>query len=157
MQCAGLAAQETARAPPAARLARYLKDARRGPPVGRPRDNPPEKKMTMQTILSAKQKEAIEACAACAHECEACTAECLEAELVADMVACLSRCIDCADVCRLTATLLARRSGIAPDMCRVCLEMCLRCEEECAKHRGPSCKACADACSACEEALREIS
>lgn len=102
-------------------------------------------------------KKATETCLACATACESYLDTCLgdggSVEIEGDGI---RKLMDCATICRVTATLLARGSGIATDQCRVCIEACLRCETECGRAGGEEAKDCARACNACEDALRAI-
>ena len=59
---------------------------------------------------------------------------------------------DCADICRLAATLLIRDSVIGHQFILICEEICQLCENECQKHEMEHCKACANACKKCAEA-----
>ena len=71
------------------------------------------------------------------------------------MVSCISLDRDCANICALTARLVARGSAHGQRLLRECAEVCKACGDECAKHahrqRG---QACADACRRWEEACR---
>jgi len=70
----------------------------------------------------------------------------------------LARCIatdmDCADICALTARLLARGSEHASHLLRECAEICNICGDECEKHAGhhDHCRECAEVCRRCAEA-----
>ncbi|WP_460676022.1 four-helix bundle copper-binding protein [Hymenobacter coalescens] len=91
---------------------------------------------------------------ACVAACEHCVASCLQEDDVQMMATCIGRCRDCADVCALTARLVARGSEHAQHLLRECAEVCRRCYEECSQHHDEHCRACADACRRCEEACR---
>ncbi|MBC7446617.1 MAG: four-helix bundle copper-binding protein [Hymenobacteraceae bacterium] len=101
-----------------------------------------------QTLLTALY--------ACISACEHCATACLGEENVRMMVRCVSLDRDCADVCALTARLLARGSEHGPHLLRECAEVCKLCGDECAKHAAhmPHCQECADACRRCEAACR---
>jgi hypothetical protein len=101
----------------------------------------------------------IEAAQRCAGACTICADACLGETDVASMVACIRLNLDCAEVCRVTATLLTRPSHRdAPALraqLQACVEMCRACAEECARHAehgSDHCRLCAEACRACAEA-----
>ncbi len=100
-----------------------------------------------QTLLAALY--------ACISSCEHCATACLGEADVKMMVRCISLDRDCADICALTARLVARGSEHAAHLLRQCAEICKACGDECAKHsQVEHCQECADACRRCEEACR---
>lgn len=98
---------------------------------------------------------AIEAATTCAAVCSVCA----DADLEEGMVDCARCCLDCADVCRTTAAILAR-PGPSGHLWRAQLETCVtacdQCAAECADHGAGHCVACAEACRACAEACRAL-
>jgi hypothetical protein len=59
---------------------------------------------------------------------------------------------DCADLCRLTAQLLERKSDNADIFLKTALVMCERCASECEKYpQMEYCKKCGEACRKCAE------
>lgn len=73
----------------------------------------------------------------------------------------LSKCIkidiDCAEICSLTASLLARVSEHGNHLVKESMEVCNACAEECDKHAEMGmehCRMCAEACRACADACR---
>lgn len=71
----------------------------------------------------------------------------------------MTRCIrldrDCAEICKLTASALARNSESARVLLQACADICRECGAECARHSHMDhCRQCAEACKACEEACR---
>jgi hypothetical protein len=101
-----------------------------------------------QTLLDALN--------ACIAACEHCATACLQEQDVQMMARCISLDRDCADVCALTARLVARGSEHAAHLLRECAEICRLCAEECEKHGAHSqhCQECAEACRRCEQACR---
>lgn len=98
----------------------------------------------------------IEACNACASACDHCAAACLGEENVADMARCIALDLDCADLCRLAASSMARDGEFARQICRLCAEVCEACGKECRQHEHAHCQACAEACDACAQACRNM-
>ena len=96
----------------------------------------------------------LEALNRCIIACENCIAGCLGEEHVQMMVRCIAYDRDCADICRLTAAFIARRSEHALHVIKECIEICQKCYLECSQHRDEHCKQCAAACQACIEACR---
>jgi hypothetical protein len=72
------------------------------------------------------------------------------------MAKCIALDTDCADICRLTSTYMARGSEFANQMCRMCAEVCDACAEECEKHAVPHCQDCAQACRRCAQECRAM-
>jgi hypothetical protein len=88
----------------------------------------------------------------CAAECSQCAMACLDEEDVNMMRRCIRIDIDCADTCRLTASLLSRESEHGEHLLKECVEICNACAKECEKHTGMEhCRKCAEACRHCAE------
>jgi len=107
-------------------------------------------------MQNPKNQPAIETLLNCFTECENCASACLQEENVQMMVRCIQTDRDCADICKLTATLLARGSEHGKHLLRECIEVCEACAAECAKHDHDHCQRCAEACRRCAEACRSI-
>jgi hypothetical protein len=105
---------------------------------------------------------AIEALYECAQACTACADACLSEPDVADLVTCIRRNLDCADVCDTTGRVLSRHTGDDRNMMvallEACVSACASCGEECERHAGhhEHCRVCAEACRRCERACREL-
>jgi len=82
-----------------------------------------------------------------------CAASCLEEDNVKMMKDCIRLDMDCAQICSLTAALLARESEHGEHLLKECAEICGLCATECEKHASEMehCKECAAACRRCEE------
>jgi hypothetical protein len=95
----------------------------------------------------------IEALNKCAAECNHCFAACLDEENVQMLTNCIKLDIDCAQLCTLTASLLARGSEHGLHLLKECAELCDACAAECEKHSShhEHCKNCAVACSDCAD------
>jgi hypothetical protein len=114
---------------------------------------------------------AIDACRDCARACVLDTDADLAERDVAEMRTCIALCLNCADVCDVTARFLSRTAQwdqFAVDhLLRACVRVCTTCAEECARHADhhrhcavceKTCRACIQACSALldAEALEEL-
>ena len=96
------------------------------------------------TILQALGK--------CAAECSHCATACLEEQDVKMLARCIKLDIDCAEICRLASSFIARGSEHAEHLLSECAEICMACAEECEKHAHMDhCRKCAEACRHCAE------
>jgi Domain of Unknown Function (DUF326) len=91
----------------------------------------------------------------CITACETCATLCLQEEDVQMMVKCIQIDRDCADVCVLTARLVARNSPHARHIMKECIEVCQLCHDECIRHEQDHCQHCAEACRECLEACKD--
>lgn len=99
----------------------------------------------------------IDACLACAIECDHCASACLNEQNVQDMVACIKLDMDCALICSLAAKLMASGSEYSQDICVLCAKICRDCEKECEKHQHMEhCKRCSEACRRCAEECEKM-
>jgi hypothetical protein len=87
----------------------------------------------------------------CAAVCEHCASSCLASDHLQPMVECVVLDRDCADLCRLVATLASRGSRFTENLKPVLALICKACGDECAKHDTDHCRKCAAACKACEQ------
>ena len=89
----------------------------------------------------------------CALACNYCATSCLEEKEVKTLKTCVRLDIDCAQICTLTAALLARGSEHGQHLLEECAEICGLCATECEKHAGmmEHCKECAAACRKFEQ------
>jgi len=98
----------------------------------------------------------IEETLSCSAICSACADACL-VEGSPHLLACIKFDLDCADICRTTAAILARATKPGPQpmqaILAACSEACRVCAEECERHAGmhEHCRICAEACRTCEE------
>ena len=91
----------------------------------------------------------------CATECNHCAMACLDEQDVKMLARCIKLDRDCAAICSLSATLLARGSEHGHHLLKECIEVCNACAEECEKHAGMGmehCRKCAETCRACAQA-----
>ena len=114
---------------------------------------------TVDASVLAATIEAMNDCA------QACTAD-ADADLgdseLANMIACVRLCLDCADVCTATARVVSRQTAYEPGVLRplleACAAICARCGDECEMHAHTHahCRICQDACRRCERACRDL-
>lgn len=102
---------------------------------------------------------AIETLVMCAAHCNICADACLEEE--ADLTRCIRACVDCADICESTASVIARAGASgAPwlELVEVCIEACENCADECERHaeQHQHCRQCAVACRRCIQACEAL-
>lgn len=103
-----------------------------------------------------KYASCIEACNACAVACDFCAASCLQEQDVKMMARCIATDMDCAQICRLAVSYMARGSEFAKVICQQCADICQACSDECAKHQISHCQECAAACKRCADECRRM-
>ena len=102
-----------------------------------------------------QNKQLMDALNNCAAECNHCTTACLDEQDVKMLAKCIRLNIDCAGICTLTASLIARGSEHGRHLLKECAEVCDACAAECEKHSHMEhCKKCAEACRVCANACR---
>lgn len=107
-------------------------------------------------MSSAAYASCIKSCYECAATCDLCAAACLGEDDVKMMARCISLDIDCGQMCRTAAAMMARDSAFASQLCAVCADICQACGDECAKHSVDHCQNCARMCRACAEECRRM-
>jgi hypothetical protein len=101
-------------------------------------------------------RSCIDACNRCADACDHCSTACLKEDDIAKMAKCIELDMDCAALCRLAASAMARGSDFAPKVCQLCAEICEACVKECGQHDAGHCQSCAKACKECAEMCRSM-
>jgi hypothetical protein len=100
----------------------------------------------------------VQAAAECTFTCTTCADACLEEDDPAEMRKCIRLNLDCAEICSMTAKLIARPGEQDQNLLRAqldaCAAACRACAEECEHHADEMehCRICAEACRACAEA-----
>lgn len=99
----------------------------------------------------------IDACDACAAACDHCAVSCLAEKDVKAMARCIQLDMDCAAICRLASSTMARGSEFAGMICEACADVCEACAQECEKHKAMEhCRQCAEACRRCAQECRKM-
>jgi hypothetical protein len=109
-----------------------------------------------QNMQRQQYQACIEACNECADSCDICAAACLQEQDVKSMARCIALDLDCAQLCRLAAGMMARSSEAASSICQACADLCDMCADECSKFPMQNCKDCADACRRCAAECRQM-
>lgn len=110
------------------------------------------------TFDLAELNRAAQAAADCALACSACA----DSDLGRDpsvMATSIRLCMDCADVCSVTAKMLSRpapRGHAWQKLVMACAALCAECAEECGRHDHLCCRECAAACRECERACQQL-
>lgn len=110
------------------------------------------------TFDLAELNRAATAAMECALACSACADSDLGRD-AAGMSTCIRTCTDCADLCAMTAKMLARpapRGDAWQKVVLACAALCAQCAEECARHDDICCQQCAAACRECQQALQQL-
>jgi hypothetical protein len=92
----------------------------------------------------------------CALECNYCFAACLVEQNVKMLSKCIKLDVDCASICQLTSSLIARGSEHGIHLLKECAEICDACASECERHDMEHCKACAEECRVCADECRAM-
>lgn len=106
--------------------------------------------------------ECINACFDCAHACMSCADACLAEDDVGSLRRCIQTNWNCADICSVTARVLARQTeanlGLLISQVKCCRQASQTCAKECENHRDDyrHCALCADTCNTCDQACREL-
>lgn len=107
--------------------------------------------------LPDEMQRCIENCLACATVCEQTIAHCLAKGGKHAAPEHVRLLIDCAELCRTSATLMTRGSDFHRQHCALCADVCHACEESCEEFPDdPQMKACADACRTCAGSCRRM-
>lgn len=107
-------------------------------------------------MVQQKFNACIEACNSCAVACNHCAASCLHEQDVKTMARCIALDMDCAQICALAASAMARGSEHATALCVLCADICKSCGDECGKHKMQHCQECAKACLRCADECRKM-
>lgn len=87
----------------------------------------------------------------CSTICTSCADACLAEPM--DMRQCIRNCLDCADICAMTANVATRRTAsneaLIQSALRLCIEACETCAAECERHDNDHCRRCAEMCREC--------
>jgi len=101
------------------------------------------------------------ACADCQMQCDMCFQHCAALLSQGEKAHALTMrsCVDCAEVCKLAATLNARGSPFAGGVCEVCAKVCDQCATACEKfpddkHMAGCAKSCRDCAKECREMMK---
>jgi hypothetical protein len=104
-----------------------------------------------------KDENVIKALAECIAECNRCLTACLDEPEVGMLTRCIKLNMDCAEICALTITYIARDSEHTFQVRDECEEICLHCAHECEKHTNMEhCMVCAEVCRHCAEICRVL-
>lgn len=103
---------------------------------------------------------AITALTECAQTCISCTDACLAEDDLPRLIDCIRRNQDCADLCRVTADMLTRRTNpnvtLTQQLLLACLTACNACALEGGQHDHPHCTICTEVCKIAEQALKDL-
>lgn len=102
--------------------------------------------------------EALKALSTCAEICTSCADACLaEPDHLPALRRCITTNLDCAAVCRATASVVIRQTevpnGLVHAQLHACVLACQICADECETHgeMHDHCRICAETCRYCQE------
>jgi len=105
---------------------------------------------------------AIDALNSCAQACTADNEADLSEPSLAELIKCIRLCLDCADVCIATVSVVTRQAqydaNVTKPLLQACVAICKSCGDECERHahKHEHCRVCAEACRRCEQACRQL-
>jgi hypothetical protein len=111
-------------------------------------------------MKDSRMQSCIDACLACARECDNCATECLNEKDVTMLTLCIELDRECAEACYASARLMSINGEHAASFCQACAEICDACAHECEKHAKlgmDHCRKCAEECRRCAEECRAMS
>ena len=100
----------------------------------------------------------VQAATECAATCTTCADACLEADDPSSLRKCIRLNLDCAQICAVSAMLIARPGeqdrNVLGAQLEACAAACRACADECERHADmhEHCRICAQACRDCAEA-----
>jgi len=106
--------------------------------------------------------EVIDAASDCAQACTTDNDADLSEPHVADMVACIRLCQNCADICAAVVSVVSRPYDwdvrVIRPLVEACAAICGSCAAECERHapEHAHCEVCGQACRRCEQACSEL-
>lgn len=107
-------------------------------------------------MLTQAETDCLRAVNQCAAACLQCVVGCLDEIEVRAMTRCITLNLECADLCRLAATSIARNSEHLRAILLLCATACDSCFNECSKHDMTHCQHGAKACKHGAEACRAL-
>ena len=108
------------------------------------------------THTSGMMQACIDACNRCAQSCYECMRACLDMPDVAERRECIALLIECAQMCQMSAAMMAMGGRFHREHCELCAKVRDACAEECGKFPEEHCRRCAEACRNCAEECRKM-
>jgi hypothetical protein len=105
-------------------------------------------------MIDQQFQSCVAACYDCADACDHCVVAVLEGSSPGKMVRCIRLNMDCAQLCRLAAACMVRKSEMVDAIWEVCAQICETCAEECARHAIEYSRLSMEACRHCAEECR---
>lgn len=110
------------------------------------------------THLDKAHEKCYDACSDCAKSCDMMFHHCavLVGEGKKEHAKPMRVAADCAEFCKLSATMIARHSPLMTASCGACADACAACASACSKFDSEVMKSCAETCKKCEDSCREM-
>ncbi len=108
------------------------------------------------TTVLGKFNACVAACLNCVRHCNECAMSCLEhlAHGHQSHLVTAKLCLDCADVCECTASIICRGGPLTEHLRKACADACMQCADAC-RDGDSTMQACAKACEECVAACRQ--
>lgn len=99
--------------------------------------------------------ELLKVLSTCADDCDYCAVACLGEDEVSHLEKCIRLDMDCAAMCRMAASYIARGSQFSCEILKTCAMVCDACAAECEQHKNMEhCQRCATSCRNCSKICR---
>lgn len=107
--------------------------------------------------MDEKMKRCMDSCMECSKVCMQMVMHCLEKGGKHAEPSHIRLLLDCAEICKLSASFMARNSDYAHQLCELCAEICEQCAESCeAMEDDEDMASCAETCRKCAEDCRAM-
>lgn len=106
--------------------------------------------------LQESVQTCIDACASCHRVCVETLAHCLRMGGPHAAANHVTRMLDCAQICQVSADMMGRESELSHATCALCADACDRCAESCEAMDDAEMRACAEACRRCAASCRQM-
>lgn len=108
------------------------------------------------TVMSKEMRDCVNACMTCHSVCEETMSSCIQAG-GQDRMQIMRALMDCAEMTRMCADMMMRRSPLSAEMCAMCARACDMCAEACmSMPDDQQMMRCAEACRRCSEMCRTM-
>lgn len=109
-----------------------------------------------QTQLTPQVQDCISKCLDCARVCKQTLSRCMQMGGTHTSPKHISLLNDCIEVCNTTAKLLQSNSMYHMDQCAVCQKVCEACAYDCERFQEQFMKDCAGVCLDCSKACEQM-
>lgn len=69
---------------------------------------------------------------------------------------CISSLVECAQMCQMSAAMMAMEGKFSKEHCQLCATICDKCAEGCEMFKDEHCQKCAQECRKCADECRKM-